>query len=368
MTIFIVYRNTIGGVQRYSDDLHEVLKRYGYNSILVKYNLTDNSFYPSYIKYRTHYEFNVNDCNIFETRKPKKLYFANDDLLIFSEAIEIKLFASIGFNGRLVYSVHGNSEHYRNTLFDYLKYLAGVITVNKLAFQKIKIEEKEVVPVLLPHLNSIPEYPVSAKKSIEIIYVGRLNRNKGVDLFIEVCSKIEGKKVLVTTEEELDSEFIKSINRIDNLTILFNLKNSSVIELLRDSKLYINPSSSEGFGITIVEAIKSGTIPIVMKGSVGPEEILSKHKYLIFSRINYIQGVLSIYSEIQNQGYYQNVVKSLQKHIAEQYDVNALIDRFISFIDILNSIPNKRIYSVNIVSKKIIYFKYILKLLWKKLV
>jgi len=55
--------------------------------------------------------------------------------------------------------------------------------------------------------------------------------------------------------------------------LLFNISRENVRNLLWSSKAYLHTGENEPFGITIVEAMASGCIPIV-HNSGGPKEIV----------------------------------------------------------------------------------------------
>ena len=70
-------------------------------------------------------------------------------------------------------------------------------------------------------------------------------------------------------------KLIKQLQVADRVKIITNLRRKELREMLLNSKIYLHPTINEHFGISIVEAMSSGCIPIV-HDSGGPKEFVSK--------------------------------------------------------------------------------------------
>jgi glycosyltransferase involved in cell wall biosynthesis len=102
-----------------------------------------------------------------------------------------------------------------------------------------------------------------------VIYMGRLKQYKTVDVFIKAAKKI--------LEKVPDAEFIiggdgdarhslvnlvNSLNLQDKVQFLGKISEEQKIKLLQRAWVAVNPSSMEGWGITVIEANACGT-PVV---------------------------------------------------------------------------------------------------------
>jgi len=112
---------------------------------------------------------------------------------------------------------------------------------------------------------------ISAEKNLKIIpYIAKLTSN--------ISFTIVG---LLDSIQEFNS-LIRLINELgvsDKVKILTNIKRNDLKRILRTSKVYLHTSVNEHFGISIVEGMASGCIPIV-HNSGGPKEFVpSSRRY-----------------------------------------------------------------------------------------
>ena len=116
-------------------------------------------------------------------------------------------------------------------------------------------------------------------KNIKIIYVGRLSKEKGVDILIDAM------KIVISKIDDLRLEIVGDGVERDNLENKvkeYNLNNyvnflgrqNNVIQYLDDADIFVYPSTwEEGFGISVVEAMARGCIPITFYKGGLPELI-----------------------------------------------------------------------------------------------
>ncbi len=367
MKIFLINRDCIGGVKQYNLELTKALKEINYDVVTVNYQLNDRKLLPE-IKYtNSDIDCIINEENLFLISKSKCIDFHEDDTLIFSEEIEYNLMYLLGFKGRLIYTLHGNTPHYYRTLNEMSRVLSGIITVNQKQIENIPNEILHIPLICSPQINSIKQLEESCTKSYELIFVGRINYAKGIDLFLELCSQIQGEKLIIASDQEIEEEYWTLINNAPNLKIIFNLENHQVLKEISKSKFLIHPSRSEGFGIVLIEGIKNYSIPIVLEGSGGPEEILDEFNYLILKESEFIPKAIDIYNKftISNSSL---LIKALQESINKKYSNHYLTKNFDLFIqNIINS--EIKIFISNYKRKKyFLNFKNLLKILWRKLV
>jgi glycosyltransferase involved in cell wall biosynthesis len=121
-----------------------------------------------------------------------------------------------------------------------------------------------------------------------IIFIGRLEKVKGVDILINAFSKVYNKypnaKLTIVGEgsqfNELE-ELAKTTSAKEN--IIFAGRQNNVIDWLDDANIFVYPSIwEEGFGISVVEAMARGCIPITFNKGGLPEIIDNeKNGYIV---------------------------------------------------------------------------------------
>lgn len=162
--------------------------------------------------------------------------------------------------------------------------------VKKTFQDNFKIEESKSV-VVYNGINKKFLESKSAKKreeDVNIIFVGRLEKVKGVDILIKAFGEIYGKnnKIQLTivgdgSERKNLESLAKEVKGKENIKFVGRQKN--VIEWLDKSNIFVYPSIwEEGFGISVIEAMSRGCIPITFRKG-GLVEIIedSKNGYLV---------------------------------------------------------------------------------------
>lgn len=132
------------------------------------------------------------------------------------------------------------------------------------------------------------KYPVNRFHEIpQIIYVGRLIKEKGVQVTLEALSQLPSdiKYNFVIVGDGNYQETLQTIAQKYNIDdrVFFVGKRRNVSEYLRESDIFIHmPIWEEGFGITIIEAMAAGLLCICAEYG-GIKEIIANNKdgYLI---------------------------------------------------------------------------------------
>lgn len=136
-------------------------------------------------------------------------------------------------------------------------------------------------------------------KTLELIYVGRLIEEKGVqntiralstlDSYIDYCFKIVGTG---SYESEL-KKLVNNYNLQDKITFLGNRRD--VPKLLSESDIFIHmPNWEEGFGITIVEAMSAGLICVCLNKGAIPEIIDNNKNGIIVDNLNDFNEIMKM--------------------------------------------------------------------------
>lgn len=121
----------------------------------------------------------------------------------------------------------------------------------------------------------------SDKENI-IVCVSRFTPEKGLEKLVRPMSKLKNFKFYyVGSTHEYSSEVIKAIEDevrrcgATNIELLTNLGRDRLREVLCRAKYYVHPPYPEHFGISVVEAMASGCVPIVYKDGGAWTDIVS---------------------------------------------------------------------------------------------
>ena len=129
--------------------------------------------------------------------------------------------------------------------------------------------------------------PPSERAADQILFVGFVNFNKGIDVLLEAMLEIRQRRPSARLllaggsfyrntrlEEGRLRQLAVDLGVSDSVEFLGRRAPDEVARLMRQSAVVVLPSRAETFGAVLVEALASGT-PVVATRSGGPDDIVS---------------------------------------------------------------------------------------------
>lgn len=126
-------------------------------------------------------------------------------------------------------------------------------------------------------------------------------------------------------------QMVQDYNLTDYVTFEINVSFSKLLALMQDSKIYFHPLPGEPFGISTVEAMSAGLIPVVPDIGGHTEFVPSKYQFHTFG-----EGVEAIASALNAP----NSERILISDSVRKYSIQNFIQRF---QQIVNSLPTTKI-------------------------
>jgi len=207
-----------------------------------------------------------------------KLIPSNDSITIAHDWLELGMVSNLGLSNPVVMIVHGDYSYYYD--------LAVKHADNVDIFICIASEIKDKLTKILSSRHRdiyYQRFPV--KNPLHSKRVGGIKKL----IFIGRCEKIKGYNILPLIEKELrqlncelewtivgdgsEIEKVKWLN-ISHVHFLKVISNEEVLKILPEFDLILLPSFAEGMPVSIIEAMKSGVIPIVNDISGGIQELI----------------------------------------------------------------------------------------------
>ena len=197
------------------------------------------------------------------------------------------------YTSRLVSRIHKTQlvitwyEIWEDYWLDYLGYLGffgKIIEKNIAAFKcpalcvslltadRFRTVFKKPITMVIPvgieisHIRLIPPSPEGS----DIIFIGRLIKEKHIDLLVRAFGILSSEqpqlRLLIIgegPEQDMIKKIIQELSLEGRITLKgFQTDHDKVIAWMKSAKVFVNPSTREGFGITALEALACG-IPVV---------------------------------------------------------------------------------------------------------
>lgn len=146
------------------------------------------------------------------------------------------------------------------------------------------------------------------KRMIALTYIGRLNKQKGWDIFKKFIIENNIKeKIVIVTNSRFNKEACSLKKILNNIVILNNISNNKLLKILNNSKVLFLPSNFESLGITHIDAVLMGCfVPMLGRYPFWDNLIIDKNEEI--ELLNYI-----IQNNSSNNNIYQNNYNKLRK-------------------------------------------------------
>ncbi len=125
-----------------------------------------------------------------------------------------------------------------------------------------------------------------------VLFLGRLTLQKGPDYFITAAQKLLPYRPEVTFvvvgSGDMEEDLIQWVARAglsDKILFTGQLRGADVDKMYRIASVFVMPSVSEPFGLTVLEAIQQGT-PVIMSKQSGVSEVVRHALAIDFWDIN----------------------------------------------------------------------------------
>ena len=204
--------------------------------------------------------------------------------------------------------------------------------VEKSFENKFNIEKINKVVIYNGIDNIFFERPLAQRNIVKnIIFVGRLSYVKGVNILIDAFKKVHEVNLDVRLTIVGDGEEKQNlINQVKELnlqdSILFAGRQANVIDWLDKADIFVYPSIwDEGFGISVVEAMARGCIPITFNKGGLPEIINNGENGFLIDNINSEELAQKILELILNNDKEINKIVEKAVRTSNRYTIDVTI-------------------------------------------
>jgi len=185
----------------------------------------------------------------------------------------------------------------------------------------------------LPNCVKVPEYKqksINKNTRINILYIGRLDKNKGLEEIIQALSALLtgiNYSFNIAGDGPDKDWFIDSCKK--NLKNKFEYKGivfgKTKEKLLAESHVFLLPSYFEGLPNALLEAMSYGVVPIVTPVGSIPEVVKQKENGILVDKQNSTEIKNAIEYLFHNIDIYTQLSQKSYKTIVENYSLNNYI-------------------------------------------
>ncbi|MHB8601056.1 MAG: glycosyltransferase family 4 protein [Nitrosotalea sp.] len=173
-----------------------------------------------------------------------------------------------------------------------------------------------------------------SKKEQSAITISRYSQEKNLEFAVDVFQGIDAKYTIIgNTQTKVNQLYYETIlDKINDfkeskISLLRNIERSKVVENLKKSKVYFH-ASPETFGISVVESIAAGCVPIVPDNSAHRETVpINELRYRPNDKKDAQEKIKKALA-----GSYDDFVKQLQDSL-KNYDKKTFKDALLDFIE-----------------------------------
>lgn len=146
---------------------------------------------------------------------------------------------------------------------------------------------------------------IDRKEILDILYLGRIEPNKGIDYILDACKilKKEGVKFHLhfAGKEETEGQYIPEFKKAlgDNFTYHGIVSGAPKTELLKKCDIFLLPSFYEGLPMSLLETMSFGQVPIVTAvGSI--PTIVSNNNNGLFIKVKNSEDIVNSITVLAN--------------------------------------------------------------------
>lgn len=270
-----------------------------------------------------------------------------NDVLICDDSFELEFINYYGLKNKVVYILHGDLTHYKNSLDAYNGSMDLVLCVsNGLKSKYMSLFPELKFGVSHPFLLAVPEKEPSAGEKLNCVFIGKFEYQKGADLFLDLVKSFEDE-MNWTVAAIADGSEASLLGRIPSyVKIYMDLPNEKVLQLLSEADVLIFPSRTEGFGIAVLEAMSRGVVPIVLNIPIGiPDQVIHGYNGFIVDAENWSE----VGSCLEKLGSGSHLLIEMKKNairfVKDNFNSKSIVADFVNQINSVSINKEKRFFA-----------------------
>ena len=172
-----------------------------------------------------------------------------------------------------MYNLYNNANFFVNSNY--------TLQISRKLFPLLNIKPRLMRLIYIP-IEYAGNIDLSKKDKNLVISIGRIDIRKNYEVLLKIADKLINFRFIIAGalnrgDEEYYNNLIK--NKPDNVEIRANIDEHDKIVLLKKASIYIHLNRREHYGISILEAMSYGLVPVVPESGGPWEDIIEHGKY-----------------------------------------------------------------------------------------
>ena len=202
----------------------------------------------------------------------------------------------------------------------------------------IKGKKFKVIPIGIPIAEKGHEYhSLKSKNKIEVLFVGRLENRKGIDILLSAIPKIIRKnstirfKIIGSDPMNLKESYKSNELFNDYVQFLGNVSSSVLEDKFKECDIFVAPSRYESFGIVFIEAMKFSK-PVVGTNIGGIPDIILNNKNGYLIEPESVEALVNAVLKLAESVELRKVMgKEGRKRVVDLFSTNAMCTQSINY-------------------------------------
>ena len=172
-----------------------------------------------------------------------------------------------------MYNIYNNANFLVNSNY--------TLQISRKLFPLLNIKPNLMRLIYIP-VEYVENIDLSIKDKNLVISIGRIDMRKNYEVLLRIAEKLKNYRFIIAGAlNRGDEEYYRNLikNKPDNVEIKANINEYEKIELLKKASIYIHLNRRENYGISILEAMSYGSVPVVPESGGPWEDIIEYGKY-----------------------------------------------------------------------------------------
>ncbi|HYF99496.1 MAG TPA: glycosyltransferase family 4 protein [Candidatus Saccharimonadales bacterium] len=215
-------------------------------------------------------------------------------------------------------------------------------------YPPVDIDKFRTLDTTRDDINTISN--ILREEKDKILVISRISRPKMIENAVLIGKVLKEKHNqyhfeinIVGNISSADKDYLQDLERLisrynlrNNIKILTDLSLEELQWQLQKSSLYLHPTPDEPFGISIVEAMSAGLIPITPNKGGGEEFVPSQYQYSTIEDAGKIIAKMLINSNNIKYNSYIKIEKEKMKKLANKFSKQKYKENFKNLIESLS--------------------------------